>query len=118
LFKPYDLPVPGPFAVTWVDPRADVILYPNVAWEIRQDHCKAHELGHLFAGHPPELIHGVHRHRRTKYDSTEEWEAEVIASIILGWAMAPRAAREPDGRRAPSFERVQRAFTLHRRDWL
>jgi Zn-dependent peptidase ImmA (M78 family) len=114
LFRPYDIPVPGPFAVTWVDPHADIVFHPQATGQIRQNHCKAHELGHLIAEHPPELIHGVHMHRRTKYDSQEEWEAEVIASIILEWAMVFTAVTPRPG---PEGGRVERAFTLHRLGW-
>ncbi|MGH3512520.1 MAG: hypothetical protein ACRDS0_34725 [Pseudonocardiaceae bacterium] len=118
LFGAYDIPVPGPSAVTHVDPHADVVLYPAAAGQIRQTHCKIHELAHLVAGHPPELIRGIHLYRRTNFDSVEEWEAEVVASIILEWAMVCTAVSAAIGR--PSFDggRVERAFTLHRRGWL
>lgn len=118
LFGAYDLPIPGPTGVTHVDSHADVVLYPAGAGEILQAHSKAHELGHLIAGHPPELIQGIHVHQRTHFDSTPEWEAEVIASIILGWAMVFAEAPSILTRPSSSEGSVGRAFTLHRRGWL
>jgi hypothetical protein len=98
---PFPLPVPGPYGVWLATSRADHIVYQEQTTRPHQDHIILHELGHLIAGHPsdeddggllramfptidPEVVRLMLR--RTSYDTSQEREAETVATIILQWA--------------------------------
>lgn len=116
-FEAYPLPIPGPSAVTFAEPGGDVVFYQAVAGKALSRHYMTHELAHLLLDHDPRDVHDIHLADRTVYVSPAEWEAETVATIILEWSMIfdelPR--RLPA---SPALERVQRAFTLHRRGWM
>jgi Zn-dependent peptidase ImmA (M78 family) len=117
-FAPFAIPVPGPYALTWVEPDCEVILYQLHAPAPAQRHYKAHELGHLIAGHTPEEVTAGHSEYRARGSAIER-EAEAIASIILEWALVfddlPGITL---GLTVDPVSRVESAVTLHRRGWL
>ncbi|MGH3829240.1 MAG: hypothetical protein ACRDRS_02125 [Pseudonocardiaceae bacterium] len=104
----HPLPVPGPFGLWIGTESADYILYQSETTRIHQDHIILHEVGHIIAGHhnndtgdeywqqmmpdiSPEIIRRALR--RTYYDTAEEREAELLATIIMnimGWTPATR----------------------------
>ncbi|MFJ4649654.1 hypothetical protein ACIP5Y_00095 [Nocardia sp. NPDC088792] len=100
---PHPIPIPGPFGAWIATKRADYILYQQETTRAHQDHIILHELGHLLAGHctdeqddnlirqlnpssvlSPDIVRRALR--RTSYDTAEEREAEMVATIILEWA--------------------------------
>lgn len=130
---PYALPVPGPYGAWIATATADYVLYQQKTTKPHQDHIILHEVGHILAGHRtgedhhdealwqqemPDISPGTIRRalRRTSYEAAEEREAELIATIVLGWAsvldhVAPQSASEP------SLQRIQTALG-DRRGWL
>lgn len=109
----HPIPVPGPFGVWISTAEADYILYQQQTTKPHQAHIVLHELGHILAGHRvqkeddqllsqlypdvepdelrrqyPDLEPGAVRRalRRTSYDTEQEREAELVATIILEWA--------------------------------
>lgn len=90
------LPVGMPNGVWLVGDDADYFFYQSNTSRTHRDQIIVHEFGHLIAGHQdsgpaanagamPEAEASQALHR-TCYDDEKEWEAEMIASIILGWA--------------------------------
>ncbi|WP_159056214.1 hypothetical protein [Streptomyces sp. DSM 15324] len=87
---PYPLESPGPLGVCVATETADVIFYQQDTTRPHQDHIILHEVGHILVGHLSASA-TVMRHEpgagpvrmRTVYDSEEELEAELIATIIL-----------------------------------
>ena len=112
---PYPIPVPGPFGVWIATPSTDYILYQQETSPAHQDHIILHEIGHMIADHTSDeqdddlLLdlqigitpdHVRRALRRSSYDSEHEREAEMVATIILGWAsvldvVAPRTGLDP-----------------------
>jgi hypothetical protein len=109
----HPIPVPGPFGVWISTTAADYILYQRETTKPHQAHIVLHELGHILAGHHgdqdddallvqlyPDVEPDVLREqypdlepdavrralRRTSYDTEQEREAELVATIILEWA--------------------------------
>jgi hypothetical protein len=103
------LPMPGPFGAWISTPSAEFILYQKETSGPHQSHIILHELGHILAGHASdehddELVGGLDPRsvreqypdldpdavrralRRTSYDTADEFEAELVATIILEWA--------------------------------
>lgn len=78
----------------------DVVFFQKETSPPHQDHIILHEIGHMIAEHPsdetendgldllaPGEPDGTTRAlRRTCYDSANEREAELVATIILEWA--------------------------------
>ncbi|BDH55172.1 hypothetical protein [Tsukamurella sp. PLM1] len=123
------LPVGMPNGLWLVGDDADYFFYQANTSRLHRDQIIIHEFGHLIAGHQhagpaaasaaaadpssPEAAAALHR---TCYDDDNEWEAEMIASIILGWAseagaLAGRTAKHD------SLRGIQRALGGHSR-WL
>jgi hypothetical protein len=128
---PHPIPVPGPFGVWIATDAADYILYQQETSKSHQGHIVLHELGHILAGHRsdddddallanlyPDVEPGALREqypdlepdavrralRRTSYDSEQEREAEMVATIILEWAsvldrIAPSASSDATAQR-------------------
>ncbi|HEV2778721.1 MAG TPA: hypothetical protein VGX25_04905 [Actinophytocola sp.] len=118
---PHPIPVPGPFGVWIATTATDYILYQQHTSPAHQGHIVLHELGHILAGHCsdeaddglfaelysgrepdavpeefPDLAPEAVRRalRRTSYDTDQEREAELVATIILQWAsVLDRVAR-------------------------
>ncbi len=99
--QPMPIPVSGPFGIWLSLPGSDVIAYQSETSRTHQDHIILHELGHLVAGHrsdedddtllrelfpaiAPETVRRMLQ--RTSYDTSQEREAETVATIILEWA--------------------------------
>ena len=105
----HPLPVPGPFGAWISTPSAEFILYQKETSGPHQNHIILHELGHILADHTsdehddvlavglgpsavrdryPDLDPNAVRRalRRTSYDTADEQEAELVATIILEWA--------------------------------
>jgi hypothetical protein len=115
----YSLPVPGPFGLWLATASTDYILYQAETTRVHQDHIILHEVGHIMADHRsddtddaywqqmmPDLSLEVIRRalRRTYYDTEQEREAELVATIIMQWAsvldyVTPRASNEGAVRR-------------------
>ena len=98
------------------DPPVDVIVYEARTTPLHQQHIVLHELGHLLAGHAPGAsVAGTARLlfpdldpdsvrralERGSYSSSEEREAELLASLIL-----LRATRQ--GREEPASDEARR----------
>lgn len=69
----------------WVHPSSDsphlVFLAPMPA--LRREHVLGHELGHMLLGHGTEAA-------RTHYDSPEERDAELFATMMVERMRRPR----------------------------
>ncbi|GAB3134018.1 hypothetical protein GCM10027289_24960 [Tsukamurella serpentis] len=123
------LPVGMPNGLWLVGEDADYFFYQANTSRLHRDQIIIHEFGHLIAGHQhagptaaaagaadpssPEAAAALHR---TCYDDEHEWEAEMIGSIILGWAseagaLAGRTAKHD------SLRGIQRVLGGHSR-WL
>ncbi len=89
---PYPIEQPGPFGIWLATEAADVIVYQSQTTPAHQEHIILHEVGHIIAGHDgeesglPESGDAVSVLRRTAYDSRQEREAELIATILHEWA--------------------------------
>ncbi|WP_327352788.1 hypothetical protein [Streptomyces sp. NBC_01304] len=118
--------MPGPLGL-WVDtPAADLIIYQQHTTRLHQDHIILHEVGHILANDDAEGITedpddpaegwwagmlpalnaaSIRRVRkRCAYDSEEECEVELAATIVLEWSSVlnrttPAAALDPAARR-------------------
>lgn len=115
----YSLPVPGPFGLWLATQSTDYILYQAKTTRVHQDHIILHEIGHILAEHRsdddddeywqqmmPDLSRETIRRAlgRTHYDSEQEQEAELVATIIMEWASVldygtSRRSAEPAVRR-------------------
>lgn len=123
--RPYPMPMPGPLGL-WVDtPAADLIVYQQHTTRLHQDHIILHEVGHIvandeegvtedpddpaegwWAGMLPVLNAASIRRvrKRCTYDSDEECEVELGATIVLQWSSVlnrttPPVAQDPTVRR-------------------
>ena len=79
---PFPIESPGPFGLWLSTDEADVVIYQSQTTRSHQEHIILHELGHIIAGHEGE-VRGV---PRSAYDSRQEREAELIATILHEWA--------------------------------
>lgn len=107
----WPLAIPGAtglsFEAVLAGTRSDVIVYQKEASRWHQNHIILHELGHILAdggeddGEDPSSEADFaqialripfgdvrRRFRRTCYDCPNEREAELIATIIMEWAVA------------------------------
>ncbi|REK85350.1 ImmA/IrrE family metallo-endopeptidase [Streptomyces inhibens] len=103
------LPPDGPCGLWVAVGETDYIFYEQETSPLHQEHIIAHELGHVLCDHRTSAVVGEESSllilpnldprmvqrvlRRTQYNSVEEQEAEVIASLIL--QEAHRRTREP-----------------------
>ncbi|MEU8887275.1 hypothetical protein [Streptomyces sp. NPDC048442] len=95
-----------------------MIVYQSETTKLHQDHIILHEVGHILADHPgisPEKLQGAmapdgrpeavrSTQHREMYDTAQELEAEMVATIILEWAavlddVMPPSADDPSARR-------------------
>ncbi|PKW18743.1 uncharacterized protein DUF955 [Saccharopolyspora spinosa] len=106
----YPFAVPGPFGWWGSTPDTDFILYQAETTPAHQQHIIAHELGHLLADHKPDpdedplwatmmpdISPEVIRRalRRTSYDTVQEQEAEIAATMLLEAAAVVECVRLP-----------------------
>ena len=129
--------LPGPFGFWAAGRHVDYVVYQSETTKAHQDHIIVHELGHMMAGHTPDmpfdapdepdvdyadifpdLDPDVVRRvlRRTVYDDQKEHEAEIAATTVLDWASAAnRLAARPSG--ATDTDRIQTSLA-DRLGWL
>ena len=129
---PYKLAIPGPFGVWFETDDFDVIVFQQETTKAHQDHIILHEVGHIVANHggdstseenseilPQVPIDSVRRRlRRTCYDVRNEYEAEVIASLIgtdFG-LLRPPLVEKPAASPSAAMSRVESAMT-YRPGW-
>ncbi|MGJ5751547.1 ImmA/IrrE family metallo-endopeptidase [Streptomyces puniciscabiei] len=100
--RAYPLPKPGPSGLWLETPAADLIIYQQETTKLHQEHIILHEIGHILADHRGEdrveewhaVVAGLARSAirralgRCNYDDAREQEAELVATVILGWAWA------------------------------
>ena len=123
----HPLPAGMPNGVWLAAEDADYFFYQQNTSRLHQDQIVIHEFVHLIAGH--QMIGGARSGlagpsdaesdaalRRTCYSDEREWEAEMLASLILTWAQDAASAvgstAEHDGLRG-----LQRLLGGHR-GWL
>lgn len=95
----HPLPAGMPNGVWLAADDADYFFYQANTSRLHQDQIIVHEFGHLIAGHQmlgdlssvSELMGPTDGEsdaalRRTCYSDDREWEAEMLASLILSWA--------------------------------
>ncbi|GAC67158.1 hypothetical protein [Gordonia soli] len=94
----HPLPVGMPNGVWLAATDADYFFYQANTSRLHRDQIIIHEFGHLIAGHQmlgqldASALAGVTGEqsddalRRTCYSDQREWEAEMLASLILSWA--------------------------------
>ncbi|MEU3990803.1 hypothetical protein OG301_16170 [Streptomyces platensis] len=126
--QPAPLPQPGPLGLLIETPEADIILYQEKTTRLHQDHIILHEVGHMLANHEsdstelgatgPRIEPGGARreHQRCSYDDQQECDAELVATIILEWALVLDRVTVPLSA-DPSVRQVQAALGDHR-GWL
>ena len=124
VLRPFRSPL-GPCGLWVAAPDGDVIFYERDTSPLHQQHIVLHEASHLVCGHrplslPPSelaelLFPDVHPDRvgrvlrRAVYSREEEWEAEILASLILEQAVrsAPAAAPPRDALTARTLARLE-----------
>ncbi|MFI0742518.1 hypothetical protein ACH4PU_31240 [Streptomyces sp. NPDC021100] len=126
--QPAPLPKPGPLGLLVETPEADIILYQQETTRLHQDHIILHEVGHMLADHDsdetelPSPVPGVEPgdvrkvFKRCSYDNQQECDAELVATIILEWALVLDRVTPPPSA-DPSVRHVQAALGDHR-GWL
>lgn len=127
--RPYPLPTPGPVGL-WFETRSvDLIIFQRDTTPLHQDHIILHEVGHILADHgaadagaqwevllpglKPDAIRRVLQ--RCSYESEQEQEAELIATIIMEWASVVDRVVQPE--HDPSARRIGNALG-DRQGWL
>lgn len=128
---PWPLPVPGPFGVWLQTASEDIVVYQSETTPGHQEHIVLHEIGHIVSNHhdedadddlwsalTPNLPAAFVRSAlaRRGYDSDEELEAELVATVIKEWAGTLEHLRPVDGPFAGPA-RIQGAFDDHQ-GWL
>ncbi|WP_327657131.1 hypothetical protein [Streptomyces sp. NBC_00483] len=129
--RAFPLPSDGPLGAWLEMATADVIVFQQGTTSHHQDHIVLHELGHILADHPgppgtavwESLLPGLKADairralHRCSYDTKEEQEAELVATIVGEWATI--LDRVPPGQQSddPSVRRVQAALGDHQ-GWL
>ncbi|MFF3554629.1 hypothetical protein ACFYXL_14610 [Streptomyces tsukubensis] len=121
--RAFALPSPGPLGLWCETPTADLIVFQKETTPLHQDHIVLHEVGHILADHPgpglssqlatalpglkPAAVHRVLQ--RCSYDSDQEREAELVATIIMEWASVLDEVSTPPSE-DPSVQRVHAAL--------
>ncbi|WHT22547.1 CUE domain-containing protein [Crossiella sp. CA-258035] len=98
---PFPLRVPGPYGLWIASDEADYVIYQSQTSRPHQDHIILHEIGHILHNHRsddndpdylrammPELDPDMIQRalRRSHYDTEQEQQAELVATIILEWS--------------------------------
>ncbi|MEV0113240.1 hypothetical protein AB0H77_08315 [Streptomyces sp. NPDC050844] len=121
--RSYPLPPSGPIGLWFETANADLIIFQRDTTPLHQDHIILHEVGHILADHHgasvdtqwdallPGLEIGAIRRalQRCSYDTEQEHEAELIATIILEWASVLDRVM-PSSSDDPSTQRIQAAL--------
>ncbi|AZG46912.1 hypothetical protein D7316_03517 [Gordonia insulae] len=94
----HPLPAGMPNGVWLAADDADYFFYQSNTSRLHQDQIVIHEFGHLIAGHQmlgavsasaltaPSAGDSDDALQRTCYSDDREWEAEMLASMMLSWA--------------------------------
>ncbi|MEU5425842.1 hypothetical protein AB0H73_09565 [Streptomyces olivoreticuli] len=126
--QPAALPKPGPLGLLVETPEADIILFQQETTRLHQDHIILHEVGHMLAHHDsdnrdlPGPIPGIDPGEvrkvltRCSYDDQQECDAELVATILLEWALVLDRVTPPLSA-DPSVRHLQAALGDHR-GWL
>ena len=100
----HPLPVGAPNGILLAASDADYFFHQANTSRLHRDQIVIHEFGHLIAGHQvlgelsaltaggPTRDESEAALRRTCYSDDREWEAEMLASMILTWATDARTA--------------------------
>ncbi|WP_406133230.1 hypothetical protein [Streptomyces zaomyceticus] len=130
--RPYPLPTPGPLGLWFETSAADLIIFQRETTPLHQDHIVLHEVGHMLADHRgpaiaadqwqallPGLRTGAIKRalQRCTYDTEEEWEAELVATIVGEWASVLDHVTPAESNDDLSARRVQAALG-DRQGWL
>ncbi|MFI5803382.1 hypothetical protein [Streptomyces sp. NPDC051561] len=124
--REFPLRTPGPQGLRAELETADLIVFQSETTKLHQDHIILHEVGHILADHPgidPAKLKGVMAPdgrldsaqptlHRDMYDTAQELEAEMVATIILEWASVLDAVM-PVSVEDPAARRVQAALGDH-----
>ncbi|MEE3852303.1 hypothetical protein VZC37_18325 [Gordonia sp. LSe1-13] len=116
----HPLPVGMPNGVWLAADDADYFFYQANTSPLHQDQIVIHEFGHLIAGHQmlgavsavaltaPSDEDSAAALQRTCYSDDREWEAEMLASMILTWASeaARTVGTTPDNQDLRGIQRV------------
>lgn len=121
----YPLAANGPFGLWQPGRKAEWILFQPHTTPLHQQHIIAHELGHILCGHRPDSIDpgdGVEPGsfdwgalRRTAYDTEQEHDAELTATLLLETARTRTEVSLPTG--SARAARAQEALS-HDVRWL
>lgn len=122
---PLELP-PGGLSGAWMATNhTDYILYQTKTSRLHQDHIVLHEVGHMLCGHEngqngeeevlsvlphldPKVVQKVLY--RTRYTSSEEEEAEMIASIVLEQVTRTVVEQPAGGQPTNVMRRIERSL--------
>ncbi|GAB16815.1 hypothetical protein GOEFS_015_00120 [Gordonia effusa NBRC 100432] len=124
----HPLPAGMPNGVWLAASDADYFFYQENTTPVHRDQIIIHEFGHMIAGHQmlgdlaaaalaePDPDDADAALARTCYSDEREWEAEMLASLIITWATE---AREAVGHTAEhqGLRGIQRVLGGHR-GWL
>ncbi|WAC57766.1 hypothetical protein [Gordonia sp. SL306] len=116
----HPLPAGVPNGIWLAADDADYFFYQANTSKLHQDQIVVHEFGHLIAGHQmlgavaasaltiPSDEQSDEALSRTCYSDEREWEAEMLASMILNWAGEARltVGSTPDDTHLRGIQRV------------
>ncbi|MET9374887.1 hypothetical protein ABZX98_12155 [Streptomyces sp. NPDC002992] len=130
--RPYPLPTPGPLGLWFETSTADLIIFQRETTTLHQDHIVLHEVGHMLADHrgpavaadqwqallPSLRTEAIQRAlQRCTYDTEQEWEAELVATIVGEWASVLDHVTPTESSDDIAARRVQAALG-DRQGWL
>ena len=114
--------------------KADYVFYEEDTSQLHQQHIICHEIGHILRHHPPGRIAGTDVGRalaaavepgevarvlgRATYSDDDEFEAELIATLILrriGRGQPPEAPEATDPKAGAVIDRISRSLSREQR---
>jgi hypothetical protein len=117
---------PGPCGLWIAAPGGDYIFYEAETTPLHQAHIVLHELAHLLCGHQsahvlePELLRSLVPDldpsvlervlRRASYDTEQEQEAELLASMLLQQLASTEPASPIDADAQAALEQLGRSL--------
>lgn len=124
----HPLPAGMPNGVWLSASDADYFFYQENTTPLHRDQIVIHEFGHMIAGHQmlgevaaaalaaPATGDAADALSRTCYSDDREWEAEMLASLVITWAAEARTAVDRTADHA-GLRGIQRVLGGHR-GWL